>query len=382
MVQEHNMPHHPRIAIIGGGPGGLALARILQVNGIASTVFEAEEHALVRPQGGSLDLHADTGQRALRLAGLEAEFLAAARYEDQGMRLCDADGSIKFDFPEGEESDRPEIGRTLLRQMLIESLGDDVIRWDSRVTAIEPEEGGYAVVTAGAHETFDLVVGADGAWSRVRPLVSPAVPEYGGVTFVEMGIDDVDTRYPDVAALIGRGKMFAFGHNRTLIVQRNGGGHVRIYVALRVPADWDRLSGLPAPVAKLLLISLLDDLAEPLLDIVQATEDWVMVRQIHALPIGHCWSNRPGITLIGDAAHLMSPFGGDGVNLAMADAADLALALAQGGDWRAAIARFERMMCERAEMPATGAAMGLAGAVSTNGVQHAIDRFREMIEMA
>jgi 2-polyprenyl-6-methoxyphenol hydroxylase-like FAD-dependent oxidoreductase len=344
-------------------------------------VFEAEEHALVRPQGGSLDLHADTAQRALRLAGLEAEFLAAARYEDQGMRLCDADGSIKFDFPQGQEDDRPEVDRTLLRQMLIDSLDDGVIRWDSRVTAIEPGDGGYAVVTGAGRETFDLV-GADGAWSRVRPLVSPAVPDYGGVTFVEMGIDEVDTRYPEIAAFIGRGKMFAFGHNRTLIAQRNGGGHVRIYVALRVPADWDRLTGLSAPVAKLLLISELEDMADPLLDIVRATEDWVAVRQIHALPIGHRWASRPGITLIGDAAHLMSPFGGDGVNLAMADAADLALALARGGAWREAVARFEALMCERAVMPATGAAMGLAGAVSTNGVQHAIDRFRDMIEMA
>lgn len=376
------MPHYPRIAIIGGGPGGLTLARILQVNGIASTVFEADQHQLARPQGGSLDLHADTAQRALRLAGLEAGFRAIARYEDQGMRLCAADGSIKLDLPQGLEDNRPEVDRTLLRKMLIDSLDDGVIRWGSRVTGVEPVRGGHAVATAAGRETFDLVVGADGAWSRVRPLVSPAVPEYSGVVFVELGIDDVDTRHPAIAALIGHGKMFAFGHDRTLVAQRSGNGHVRIYVALRVPADWDRLSGLSAPVARLLLISLLDDMKDPLLDLIRAAEDWVAVRPIHALPIGHNWPNRPGITLIGDAAHLMSPFGGEGVNLAMADAADLALALTQGGEWRVAVARFETMMCARAEMPAIGAAMGLAGAVSTNGLRHAIDRFRTMIETA
>lgn len=174
------MPRNPSIAILGGGPGGLTLARILHVHGIASTVYEADAHALARPQGGTLDLHADTGQRALRLAGLEAEFLAAARYEDQGLKAFDRDGTLLFALPDGE-GDRPEVDRTLLRQMLIDALPAEAIHWGSKVVSIAVEGEGARVTTAsGGSALHDLVVGADGAWSRVRPLLSAAVPEYGG----------------------------------------------------------------------------------------------------------------------------------------------------------------------------------------------------------
>ena len=81
-----------RIAIVGGGPGGLTLARILYMRGIAATVFERDAHAFERPQGGTLDLHATSGQAAIRQAGLDAAFKIVARYEDQGMRVLDKTG--------------------------------------------------------------------------------------------------------------------------------------------------------------------------------------------------------------------------------------------------------------------------------------------------
>lgn len=71
----------PRIAIIGAGPGGLLCARVLQQRGLAVTVYDADASAEARNQGGTLDLHADTGQIALREAGLLDDFFALARPE-------------------------------------------------------------------------------------------------------------------------------------------------------------------------------------------------------------------------------------------------------------------------------------------------------------
>lgn len=200
------------------------------------------------------------------------------------------------------------------------------------------------------------------------------------MTFVELGIDDADRRFPGVAALVGRGKMFAFGDDITLIGQRNGDAHIRVYIALRVPPGAAGIEDLPAEAVKAVLLDRLEGFAPDLRQLVGAADDWVAVRPIHALPVGHRWANRPGLTLLGDAAHLMSPFGGEGANLAMADAADLALALAGAGDWRANVAACEAMICARAEPAAAGAAKGLEGAVSTHGAAHAVARFRAMME--
>lgn len=366
-----------RIAIIGGGPGGLTLARLLHLGGLSATVFERDAHAGDRPQGGTLDLHADTGQRALRLAGLEREFLAAARYDDQGMRLYDSNGALLFG-DDSSDGDRPEVDRTELRRMLIDSLPPAMIRWGTRVDRIEPAGDGYDVVTGGARGSFDLVVGADGAWSKVRPLLSGARPAYEGVTFVELGFDDVDRRHPAIAALAGRGKMFALGDNRGLILQRNGHAHIRGYFALRSDEPWAAALEDAAPEAiRERMLGYLKGWAPILTDAIRLADTIIGVRPLYALPVGHRWAHRPGLTLIGDAAHLMSPFGGEGVNLAMSDAADLATALIQGDD--AAVARFEEAMAARAEPAARGATEGLRHAISPHGPQAVLTHFMEVM---
>jgi 2-polyprenyl-6-methoxyphenol hydroxylase-like FAD-dependent oxidoreductase len=373
------MTAQPIVAIIGGGPGGLTLARILHVRGVASTVFERDAHAEDRPQGGTLDLHAETGQHALRVAGLEAAFRALARPEDQGDRLYDSAGALLFDH-DGEGGDRPEIDRTALRQMLLDSLPDGVVRWGAKVEQIVPDGHRHRVVTASGAETFDWVVGADGAWSRARPLLSAATPTYEGVTFVELGFDE--RRHPQVGALVGRGKMFSLGDNRGLMAQRNGHGHIRGCAALRAPEAWAReLDGAAAEVVRATLLTHFSGWAPSLTDLLVRGEI-LAVRSLYSLPVGHRWTSRAGLTLIGDAAHLMSPFGGEGVNLAMADAADLAEALCVGADREAAVARFEGRMAERAQPEAQGASDGLRAAISSEGVAGVIDHFRQILGAA
>ena len=376
------MQKRKTVAIVGGGPGGLTLARILATRGITSTVFELDEHPLARPQGGSLDLHAESGQRALREAGLEAQFKALARYDDQYDAIYDHHGTLHFEHAEGAGGDRPEIDRTQLRAILLESLPKGTIRWGSKVSGIEAlSDGRYRVAGAGGSlGEFDLVVGADGAWSKVRPLVSREKPAYTGVLFIELTIDEVDARHPALAALIPHGKVAALGDNRGFIAQRSSNSHVRIYVMFRVPEEQVRegIVDVSSPArARAQLKALLPGWAPSLLGFIDACSDTIVPRPIVALPVGHRWEHRPGVTLLGDAAHVMSPFSGEGVNMAMLDGLELGLRLAESSDWSAAVSGYEEPMFGRAAEAAAGAMAGLAF-VSKDALAHVLEHFAQI----
>jgi 2-polyprenyl-6-methoxyphenol hydroxylase-like FAD-dependent oxidoreductase len=358
-----------RIAIVGAGPGGLTLARILHLAGLPATVFEREPHALSRPQGGTLDLHVESGQMALRRAGLEAEFRQIARYEDQGSRLYDSTGKLVLADDDAAGGDRPEVDRTALRQILLDAVPAESIRWGHELREVRPrDDGAYDLVFEGQTAgPFDLVVGADGTWSKVRRLVSRYQPQYTGLTFIEFGIDDADASHPGLSALVGRGKAGIEGNDgRCMIIQRNGNAHLRGYAIFRVPTDWPakRFDFSSPPALRAGLAAEFDGWAPELVDLIRASNDAIVARPIHALPVGHHWPNRAGITLLGDAAHVMSPFGGEGVNAAMFDAAELARHLTETGDWTDAVRTYEAEMFARVIEPATHAAEAAATELS------------------
>lgn len=378
------MRSYPRIAIIGAGPSGLTLARVLHRAGVPTTVFEREEHALSRPQGGTLDLHLDSGQLALRRAGLYEEFRTIARYEDQGSRLYDKDGALLFADDDADDSERPEVDRTALRNILLASVPEEIIRWNHGLREARPrDDGAYDLAfDSGTVGPFDLVVGADGSWSKVRPLVSSYRPQYTGITFIEFGIDNVDTSHPALAALVGRGKIGVEADARGLIVQRNGNAHLRGYAIFRVPADWaDETFDFAAPAkARARLAAEFEGWAPTIVALIEASNDHIVSRPIHALPVGHHWRNRIGVTLLGDAAHVMSPFGGEGVNAAMLDAAELARQLLENDDWRQAVKTYEAEMFERVMEPAEHAAEAVATELSHLGAQLSLQHYKAHLE--
>ncbi|WP_198088351.1 NAD(P)/FAD-dependent oxidoreductase [Variovorax sp. E3] len=374
------MHSHPRIAIVGAGPGGLTLARILHLSGIRATVFEREHSPLARPQGGTLDLHEDSGLLAVQRAGLDAEFKRVARYDDQGSRLLDKTGRVLFEEPDASAGNRPEIDRTALRDMLLASLPTDCVQWGCTLRDARLQEGGRwnLLFTDGEAGPFDLVVGADGAWSRVRPLLSPYKPQYSGLTFVEFGIDDVDRSHPALSTLVGRGKLDVEGDGKMLIAQRNGNAHIRGYAIFRVPPDWaEKRFDFASPAAvRSALIAEFAGYADTLTDLFRASNDLFVPRPIYALPVGHCWTPRRGLTLLGDAAHVMSPFGGEGVNAAMRDAVELAAALTEPGDWAAAVTAYEAAMFERVAEAAEGSAEGAAVQMSHVGLELSMEHLQ------
>ncbi|GAA3589398.1 NAD(P)/FAD-dependent oxidoreductase [Nonomuraea rosea] len=356
-----------RIAVVGAGPGGLMCARILQRHGIEVTVYDADASVTARDPGGTLDLHADSGQIAMQDAGLLAEFMALARLEDQAKSRLDHHGNVLHAFaPGAEDAAAPEIDRGQLRALLAAHVAPGTVRWGHRLTEAVPLGGGRHRLEFGGGRSAeaDLLIGADGAWSRVRPLLSDAVPAYSGVSFIDVRFDDVEHRHPEIAALVGDGHMFANdGQGRAIIAQRNSDGRIRAYLGLRTGLDWPERAGLDLADAAAVGRYLLGEYghwAAELQALLTGTDGGYVNRPLHALPAPLTWEHTPGVTLLGDAAHLMSPFGGFGANFALLDGAELGRAIAEEPTADAAIRRYEEVMLPRSGRHATGANDALA----------------------
>ncbi|WP_410609270.1 FAD-dependent oxidoreductase [Amycolatopsis sp. lyj-109] len=336
------------VTIIGAGLGGLVLARVLHLHGIPVEVYEADASADARRQGGMLDIHPWNGQPALEAAGLTEGFRKLVLPGRESSRVVDRHGTVLLDQPDDGTGERPEVQRGELRQLLLDSLPPGTVHWGHKVTGVRAlGDGGHEVSLAGGRSfVARLLVGADGAWSKVRPLLSAAVPEYVGVSVVETFLFDGDTRHPAAAKVVGAGALYALAPGKGFVAHREGGGTLHTYAQLFKPQDW--LAGADAATVTARVAEEFAGWAPELTALVTESDTPPVLRRLCTLPAGHRWDRVPGVTLLGDAAHLMPP-NGEGANLAMQDGAALGEALAaHPGDGETALAEYEAAMFARA----------------------------------
>ena len=323
----------PKVAIIGAGPAGSTLARLLTRASIPVTIFEGESSMSVREQGGSLDLHTDTGLKALKEAGLDEEYAKHARYDGEALNVADKNlvSVIKVGgTTEASSRGRPEIDRARLRQILVNSLPEGTIRWNCRLRSVDADDLALHF-DHGVETDFDLLIGADGAWSKVRPVLTDVEPHFVGLGGYDLFVHDAEKNHPDLHKLVNRGSLFVYSDCKCIATQQRGDGTIIVYTSGRREEDWKKTCGYDihnASEVKKAIKEEFKDWAEPLVKFTQvADESDFRARSLYILPPGHRWKHRAKATLIGDAAHLMTPHAGEGVNVAMEDALNLAHAI-------------------------------------------------------
>ncbi|MET1055745.1 MAG: NAD(P)/FAD-dependent oxidoreductase [Pedobacter sp.] len=348
------------VAIIGGGPGGLTLANLLQRKGIAVQVYERDAGRQVRAQGGTLDLHAESGLKALEAAGLMDAFKAKYRPYNDRLRALDQNAVIFYDEHSeesshafGDEFFRPEIDRGPLRDILLDALNPGTLVWDSQVVSIEKSEGKWKLLFKnGSSVVADIVIGADGANSKIRSVLTPIKPVYSGVTILEKNIGDAHVNAPRIYELLKGGKIMAFGDSKSITISAKGDGSIDFYIGLKKNEGWFTESGIDFKDGGQMLDWFQKEFSawnEIWLELFTNQMTYFIPRPQYLMPLDQYWDAQPDITIIGDAAHVMPPYAGEGVNMAMLDAFELSESLTgdNSDEFKAAIAHYEKQMFKR-----------------------------------
>lgn len=350
-----------KIAIIGGGPGGLTLARLLQLKGADVKVYERDVNKDARVQGSPLDMHEESGMAALIKADLLTEFKnnfmpgadKTLILNDQAkIFFTDHENNIEEDF--GNEHFRPEIDRGVLRKILLESLEPETIVWNSHFISMEPQNEGWMMhFKDGLSIYADLVIGSDGANSKIRPYITDIKPFYSGVTMLEGNVYDSEKVVPQMHSLINGGKIMAFGNKKNILMGQKGGGDLGFYVSFKTNENWAVESGIDFSDRTEILNWFkkeYSDWSNIWYELIEKAATPFILRPIYCAPLDQTWKTLPNLTIIGDAAHVMPPFAGEGANMAMLDALELSECLTSDeySSLQEAILGYETKMRKRA----------------------------------
>lgn len=345
-----------KIAIVGGGPGGLTLANLLVLKGANVKVYERDANKYVRVQGATLDLHEESGLEALRRAGLIEAFYTNHRPDAGKLRILDKAGNIKMDDHTTDDfgEHRPEIDRGPLRKILLEALPDDTVVWNSYFLKMEKKGEDWLLhFKDGTSAYADIVIAADGANSKIRPYINDVKPIYSGITAVEGNLYHAAIHAPKLYDLVKGGKIFAFGDEQSLILSAKGDGSLSFYTGCKVPENWVTASGIDFSNKTSVFAWFKEAFSSwdsQWQELFASDELWFIPRPMYHYPLDQQWEALPNLTMLGDAAHRMPPYAGEGVNMAMQDAYELVDCLTSDGfnSVQEAIAAYEKQMLQRA----------------------------------
>jgi len=324
-----------KVAIIGGGPAGLMLGRLLQGQGVDIKIYERDKDKYARWQGSALDMHHDTGLKAITAAGLLENFKKLYRpgadksvVVDSRMRVIKDDHlATGKELTFGDELFRPEIDRGPLRDMLVSSIKEENIVWDARFTALKPSGTGWNIYFEDAPSAYaDLVIAADGANSKLRKYLTDITPVYSGVTSIEGNIYRADINAPKIWGLAKGGSLFALENGKTISFITKGDGTLTFLIGLERPEDWLAVSGIDLGNKQSVEAWFKEEFADwnsGWHELFSTDEVSFLPRVWYHFPQDQHWISQSNLTMIGDAAHRIPPYAGEGANQALADALDL-----------------------------------------------------------
>jgi 2-polyprenyl-6-methoxyphenol hydroxylase-like FAD-dependent oxidoreductase len=354
-----------KVAIVGGGPGGLTLAKLLQQEGVDVKVYERDLNKNARVQGSPLDLHEDSGLAAIIKANLLDEFknnfLPKAdrkKIVNEYAEVFLSDHETKVEENFGNPHFRPEIDRGALRRILLESLQPETVVWNSHFISMEKQNDGWLLhFKDGNTVNADVVIAADGANSKIRPYITKSKAFYSGITMLEGNIYDAKNAAPKISALLNGGKIMAFGNEKDVLMGQKGNGEIGFYASFKADENWVANSGLDFYDKTQVLgwfKKTYSEWSDIWHELFENTTTPFIPRPIYCMPLDQTWEALPNLTMLGDAAHVMPPFAGEGVNMAMRDAMELSDCLTSDkyNTLQEAIAVYETSMRERASTAA------------------------------